>query len=264
MTEMPASSRSESAAHRELKRLALEWAGAHRMILGATEVRLPRSNYRADVVAATPRVKSANAFTAIFECKVSRADFLRDSAPERGAVETIAGLSERLAALRAMIAGHRPDLRRGTELFSEFDAFDLRGLRHDTHDRLEAELRLAQRKLYECTKFAKLGRWRAANLLYIVAEEGLFAPFELPVDWGLLVRRGSTLELVTKPCLRETTAEERIALLERIASVLSARERKSYGVALPMFARETSLVARPAGSEADSVQKKRPANEAGR
>src|ERR1700712_1454829 len=226
MNEMTISSRSESAAHRTLKRLALEWARTQRMILGATEVRLPRANYRADVVTATPRVLSPNAFTAVFECKVSRADFLRDAAPEEGAMKTIAGLSDRLSSLRALIGGHRPDLRRGEELFPEFDAVDLRGLRHVTHDALETELRIAQRKFHEGTKFAKLCRWRAASLLYLVAEADLFAPFELPVGWGLLVRRGEELELVVRPCLRDTTPEERVALVERIASVVAVRERK--------------------------------------
>ncbi len=226
MEERSASSCSESAAHRALKRLALEWAGARRMILGATAVRLPRANYRADVVAATPRALSSNGVTAVFECKVSRADFLRDSAPEAGAAEAIERLSERLATLRALIAGHRPDLRRGEELFPEFDAVDLRGLRHDTHAALETELRVAQRKFYEGTKFAKLWRWRSASLLYLVAEEGLFAPRELPGGWGLLVRRDAGLELAVKPCLRDTTPEERVALIERIASAGASRERR--------------------------------------
>ncbi len=211
--------RAESAAHRELKRLALEWARMHRLLIAATEVRLPRSGYRADVAAATPRVLSANAFTAVFECKASRADFLRDSAREAGAAELLVRMSERLMALRALIGGHRPDLRRREELFPELDAVDLRGLRHETHEQLQAEFQAAQRKLHEGTKFAKLARWRAASLLYVVAEEGLFAPHELPDGWGLLVRRGATLELSVNPCLRETTPAERVALVERIAAV---------------------------------------------
>lgn len=141
MTEV--AGHGESAAHRELKRLALEFAMMHRLRLAATEVRLPRSGYRADVAAATPRALSAGALTAVFECKVSRVDFLRDSAPEAGAAENIARLRKRLAALRELIAGHRPDLRRGEELFPEFDAIDLRGLRHETHAHLEAELHAA-------------------------------------------------------------------------------------------------------------------------
>jgi len=107
-----AASRSESAAHRGLKQLALAWARSQRLVLAATEVRLPRSNYRADVAAATPRSLHANARTAVFECKVSRADFRRDSAREKGEAERLAELAQRLSALRALIGGHRPDLLR--------------------------------------------------------------------------------------------------------------------------------------------------------
>jgi hypothetical protein len=210
---------AESEAHLNLKRLALAWARNYRLVLAAAEVRLPRSHYRADVAAATPRALSDGASTAVFECKASRADFLRDSAPEAGATRHIAGLTERLAALRALIAAHRPDLRRGDELFAEFDAYDLRGLKHDTHDRLAEELRAAQAKLHAGTKFAKLGRWRAASLLYVVAEEGILQAHEIPDGWGLLVRRGEVLELLLRPGLNPTTPEERVALVERIAAV---------------------------------------------
>lgn len=202
---------------------------AHRLRLAATEVRLPRSGYRADVAAATPRALNTNALTAVFECKASRADFLRDGAPEAGAAESIARLRKRLAALRELIAGHRPDLRRGDELFPEFEAIDLRGLRHETHAHLEAGLHAAERKLHEGTKFAKLARWRAASLLYLVAEEELCDPRELPDGWGLLVRRNEVLELAVKPCLRDTTPAERVAFVERIAAMAAAREQRVDG-----------------------------------
>lgn len=221
----PAGNRSETAAHLELKRLTLAWAGARRLLLAATEVRLPRSGYRADVVAATPRSLAPNACTAVFECKAARADFLRDSAREAGAAELLVRMSERLMALRALIGAHRPDLRQHEELFPEFDAVDLRGLRHETHERLQAEYRAAQRKLHGGTKFAKLARWRAASLLYVVAEEGVVRLHEVPDGWGLLVRRGEGLELLLKPCLNETTPEERVAVVERIAAVAGRRER---------------------------------------
>lgn len=213
---MSAAGGSESAAHRYLKQLALNWARAHRLVLAATEVRLPRARYRADVAAATPRVLAGNACTAVFECKASRADFLRDSAAED---ETrVAALAARLEALRALIAVHRPDLRRGEELFAEFEAYDLRDLRHDTHDRLTVELRAAQTKLHEGTKFAKLARWRAASLLYVVAEPDILVPHELPDGWGLLRRQGATLQLERRPCFNDTGPAERVALLERIAA----------------------------------------------
>lgn len=221
----PARRRSETDAHLELKRLALAWAAERRLLLAATEVRLPRSGYRADVAAATPRVLSENAVTAVFECKASRSDYLRDSAREAGAAELLVRMSERLMSLRALIGAHRPDLRQHEELFPEFDAVDLRGLRHETHERLQTEYRIAQRKLHEGTKFAKLARWRAASLLYIVSEAGVLRQHEVPDGWGWLVRKGDTLELLVKPCRNETTPEERVAVVERIAAVAGVRER---------------------------------------
>jgi len=209
--------RAESEAHGELKEMALQWAREHRLLLGGVEVRLPRSNYRADAAAATPRVLSDNAVTAVFECKVSRADFLRDSAAEAETARTVARLNRRLIALRELIGSHRPDLRRGEELFPEFDAYDLRGLRHETHDRLVAQLRIAQHKLHDGTKFSRLLRWRAASFLYLVVPAGLITPNEVPEGWGLLERDGDTLTLSLKPCLNVTTPAERVALLERIA-----------------------------------------------
>ena len=243
---MTAPGTSESPAHRELKRLALAWAAARRLVLGATEVRLPRSNYRADVAAATPRSLSANAFTAVFECKASRADFLIDSAPEKGAREEIAGLRTRLTALRGLIASHRPDLRRSEELFAEFDAYDLRGLRHETHDELSAALRIAERKFLEGTKFARLFRWRSASLLYLVTEDELLDPTELPEGWGWLVRRGDALELRARPCLRDTTPAERVALVERITAALAARERVRAAAALSGCSGTTPAATPPA------------------
>jgi hypothetical protein len=242
LVEAAASPAGESRAHRELKRLALEWALAHRLVLGGTEVRLPRSNYRADVAAAMPRVLSAAACTAVFECKASRLDFKRDAASERATKAAVDELRTRLAALREALALHLPDLRRGEELFPDFEAVDLRGVRHDTHTRLTRELRAAECRLLEGTKFARLARWRAATLLYLVAEPDVVAPCEVPDGWGLLERAGGALVLRVKPCLHETTAEERVALVERIAAATTAQTRKTFGLAWPDSRRRESKV----------------------
>lgn len=213
-----AGARGESLAHRALKELAVTWARAHRLMLCGTEVRLPRSGYRADVAAATPRILSDAACTAVFECKASRADFRRDAADEAAATAEVLELRVRLAALREAIGVHRPDLRRGEELFPQFEAIDLRGVRHDTHARLTRQLRAAEVRMLEGTKFAKLARWRAATLLYLVAEPDVVAAAEVPDGWGLLERVGDALRLRVKPCLNETTAVERVAFVERIAA----------------------------------------------
>ena len=230
----------ESDAHRALKALAAEWAVQHRLTLYAAEVRLPRSAYRADLAACTPRIASSLAFTAVFECKASRSDFLRDAAPETATAAELNELIHRLAELRCLIAAHRPDLRRGEELFPAFDCWDLRGLRHTTHDQLTRRLRAAQRKLHDGTKFAKMARWRSASLLYAVTEPGVLHPWELPEGWGWLERSGDGLLLRAKPCLQVTTAAERIALLERIAAVTAGREARRLGLLRPDWIKSES------------------------
>ncbi len=227
----------ESAAHAALKRLAVEWALAHRLSLCSTEVRVPRCNYRADVAAATPRIAATNAATAVFECKASRSDFLRDGGDERATRAEVASLTERVRALRDLIGQHRPDLRLGEELFPEFEAVDLRGVRHDTHQRLTTRLRTAQNRLLEGTKFARIARWRCASLLYLVSEDGILDQREVPDGWGLLVREGDVLTLRIRPCFNPTTTEERVAFLERIAAAASRESSRGMGLLLKAEAR---------------------------
>jgi hypothetical protein len=111
---MPA---GETPAHVLLKGLALRWAREHRLPLAAAEVRIPRSGYRADAVAASAHPAAAAGRVAVFECKQAREDLLRDCADEPGLQRRARELGARLAELRALIGGHRPDLRRGETLF---------------------------------------------------------------------------------------------------------------------------------------------------
>ena len=209
--------RPETDAHLNLKRLALAWAQQEGFALCAAEVSLPRCPYRADIAAATARISSPRARVAVFECKQSRSDWLRDSAPEGDTRLRAQAVAERLRLLRELVAAHRPDLRRGEALFAEFDSYDYRGLRHATLHRLEAELGALQRKLSGSVKFDRLGRYPACDLRYLVTEDGLAAEHEIPVGWGWLVRAGDALELRAKPVLTPCGAATRIAVLERIA-----------------------------------------------
>ncbi|MCX6954109.1 MAG: hypothetical protein NTV51_18320 [Verrucomicrobia bacterium] len=199
-----------------MKRLALAWARANGFAVAACEVRVPKSGYRADVAACS---RGEGRRTAVFECKQARADLLKDARREDEARRHVTELSERLAKLEELIGGHRPDLRKGESLFAEFDAWDFSGLEHVTHRKVVADLAMWQERLLSGTKFAKLWRWRAADFLYLVNEEGIFAEAEIPAGWGLLVRRGDTLELVRRPVWTEAAEMQRIALLENIALV---------------------------------------------
>jgi hypothetical protein len=69
-------------------------------------------------------------------------------------------------------------------------------------------------------------------LLYLVCEEGISEPSEIPDGWGLLIRCGEELHLRHKPCLHEITLEQRVQLLERIAATASGQTRKKLGITL--------------------------------
>jgi hypothetical protein len=223
--------RGETEAHRALKKLALAWAGAHRLPLSGVEVRVPKSPYRADVAAASRHPAADDGIVAVFECKQARADFLRDEADEPAVRLEATAIASRLAALKSLIGVHRPDLRRGESLFAEFDDYDFRDLRHPTLHALERKLDLLQGKLVESVKFARLHRYNAADYLYLVTENEVVAPHEIPCGWGWLVRRDQGLELRQPPVRHATTPAQRLAWLESIAAAGARATRKTNGLA---------------------------------
>ena len=77
---------------------------------------------------------------------------------------------------------------------------------HRGYARLLRELRALQNRLYGCTKFDKLIRYRCANLFFLVLPEELFRDPEIPVGWGALVESNGALTLARKPIWHETTA----------------------------------------------------------
>ena len=79
---------------------------------------------------------------------------------------------------------------------------------HRGYARLLRELRALQNRLYDCTKFEKLIRYRCANLFFLVLPEQLFRDPEIPVGWGALVESNGKLILARKPVWHETTARK--------------------------------------------------------
>lgn len=218
----------ETVAHARLKQLALDWAAANGFPIGTAEVRLPHSGFRVDVAAYRPARRSTAAATIVFECKQARADLLKDARAEEPTRWRLAELLARRAKLEALLGEHRPDLRRGETLFPEFDAFDFSLLRHETYAALQAEIAKLQTRSVHGVKFDRMFRYHAADLLYLVAEDGIFAPDEIPVGWGLLVRRNNALALERKPARLEPTPDSRLRLrlLENIALAATRRPAK--------------------------------------
>ncbi len=218
---MPA---SESVRHRELKRLALGWAMERGFRVAAAEVSVP--NVRAVLDVAACRIESRGAAggvtaTAVFECKQSRADFIRDSRSRAALVARLAELDARRLRVEGMLRPFYLSLRHGDSLFAELDGCDFIRTGDECYLRLLAEIGRLTARLHAQTKFDDLRRWGAANLFYVVAEPELFAAHELPAGWGLLVRKDERLELTKRPVWHEIAAAKQLTLLQRTAVAAS-------------------------------------------
>ncbi|BET65089.1 hypothetical protein ASA1KI_00070 [Opitutales bacterium ASA1] len=230
----------ESERHRELKRRALVWARANGFALCATEVRIPRSGFRADV-AACARVGHGSAAcgeTAIFECKQARADLLRDTAVETRARARLKDVVARRRDLEAALGVHLPDLRRGESLFPEYDGIRDEEVRHEGLRALVREERTLRGKLFAGTKFDRLRRYGCADRHYLVVHAGVLAPHEGPPGWGVLEAEGEEgLATSVLPARLETHASVRLALLQAVASVGTRLCDAQFGIDAETLAR---------------------------
>lgn len=223
---------SETPQHLNLKRLALQWGQQNGWFACALETRMPKSPYRADIAAYRPEKGNMVGITAIFECKQSRTDFLKDSYGASATLDRLKRLEERRLNLERLLKVHHPSLRNGDSLFPEYQSFDFGKLEHKTYRKVAAEVASLKNRLYSNTKFDKVARWKCANLLYLVVEDGILKPHEVPSGWGLLVRREGQLELSIKPTWQEVPEDLRVALLQRIAVAGTRRLNRELGVML--------------------------------
>jgi len=180
------------------------------------EVTLPNCRYRADVATCRWRQNKIGS-TAIFECKQALCDLRRDNCHSEAARRRLEAICERRQLLETRLRTHYPSLRNGDSLFPEFDSQNFSAIGHRGYARLLRNLRGLQNRLYDCTKFDKLIRYRCANLFFIVLPEQLFRESEVPVGWGALVESDGALTLARNPIWQDAAAEDRIRLLHRIA-----------------------------------------------
>jgi hypothetical protein len=220
----------ETANHVRLKALALGWAQTNGFAIAGVEVHVPKSGYRADVAASG---RGATARTAVFECKQSRADLLKDAHGEAATRERLAQLAQRRRTLEELLAMHRPDLRRGEALWPEYDSWDFSSLEHHAYRGVLTEIDTVQRRVLRGTKFSKMFRYRCADHLYLVVEDGIFAEAEIPAGWGLLVRCSDELRLARPPANLDAAIAQRTALLEAIALANTRALNRAVGVVLP-------------------------------
>ena len=206
----------ETATHERLKRVALLWAQAQGYAACAFEVSLPRCRYRADIAAYRPGPNGIGS-TAIFECKQALSDLRRDNCCVSAAHARLEIVQRRRQTLEKHLRVHYPILRVADTLFPEFDSHDFAAIGHRGYTRVLRELAALQKRLYDCTKFETLLRYRCANLFFLVVTDQLYDEAEIPAGWGALVESEGTLSLLRKPVWHENTPESRLGLLERVA-----------------------------------------------
>ena len=240
-------SASESQAHLELKRLALIWAQANGYPIAACEVSLPNLQFRLDVGAYRPGSRreaqrdvrlamnrsariAAVGVSAIFECKASRPDLVRDCRSAARLIERMKTLTERRAAMERLLKIHFPSLRNGDGLWPEYETVAFDAAEHAPYRRIVKELTTLSRQLHGQTKMESLMKWEAANLHYLVVEPSLVKPHEIPVGWGLLVRESGRLELAVRPQWCEVSEATRLHFLHRLAAAGTKATNREAGV----------------------------------
>jgi len=217
MAEEVKSRRGETAAHAGLKRLALLWAQARSYSVCAFEVQLPRCRFRADLAAYRPNGKEIGT-TAIFECKQALPDLRRDNGCSIATAKRLEKVFQRRQGLEKNLRIHYPALRISDSLFSDFDSHNFAAIKHSGYARVLRELSALQNRLFDCTKFERLIRYRCANLFFLVVSNQLFREREIPFGWGALIESEGELVPVRKPLWHDVTSANRLKLLERIAA----------------------------------------------
>ena len=231
----PTATRGETARHLGLKGLAAQWAFEQGLSVVAPEVSFPHRRFRVDVAAcaptrkvpsrkAVPHVSSILKAAVVFECKQGRGDLIRDNKSRASLGERLKTLESRRQHLETLLHVHLPHLGNGDSLFPEFDSYRLREHKHAGYQKLLRDIRIAKRGVFDGTKFDRLLSYRVANLHYLVVEEKLVEAHELPMGWGLLVRREDRLDLVMKPQWQAIGVEEQLVFLQRISAKKSVFE----------------------------------------
>lgn len=245
----------ESPTHLELKRLALIWAQANGYAIAACEVALPNLRFRLDVGAYRPgvhrelredaRLKTkrlvrapAIGVVSVFECKASRADFIRDSRNSERLLARIKVLTERRHTLESLLKIHYPTLHHGDGLWPEYHTFDFSGTEHAPYRKVIRELQTLGGQLHGQTKLHHLMQWQSANLHYLVVEPNLLKDYEMPIGWGLLARDGDRLLLRQPPEWRNVDESARLGFLHRLAVAGTKATNREAGVDYASIANE--------------------------
>src|SRR5205085_7769444 len=223
---MKAKRNGETDAHARLKQLALIFAQQNGYSVCALEVSLPRCRYRADVAAYRPGKSSSSSessslsvgTTAVFECKQCLVDLRRDNGCTATTQRRLEKVHARREVLERNLRVHYPALRVHDSLFAEFDSHNFEAIDHRGYKQVLRQTRALQNRLFDCTKFEKLIRYRCANLFFLVLPQKLIRESEIPIGWGALIESNAEkLELIRKPTWHDVDPKQQLQMLERIS-----------------------------------------------
>ena len=240
MDQRITSRNGETEAHARLKRLALFFAQQNGYTACATEVSLPRCRYRADVAAYRPSKSSSQSSslsvgtTAVFECKQCLVDLRRDNGCTTTTRARLEKVHARRETLERNLRVHYPALRIPDSLFAEFDPHNFAAIEHRGYKQVLRQTRALQNRLFDGAKFETLLRYRCANLFFLVLSEECFREAETPIGWGALVETNGDLILARKPVWHDSTADQSLRVLERIARAATRVLNKNAGI-MPAF-----------------------------
>ncbi|MEK0446266.1 MAG: hypothetical protein RLZZ399_1587 [Verrucomicrobiota bacterium] len=232
--------RGAVARHERLQRYAFRWALEQGFKVAALDVPVSRIGGRLDVAACkfepVRRRRGTNVLRAasviVFECKADRDDFLRDARSEEETRRELESLQKRRAQWEAALRRDFPTLREGETLFPEYDVYRFEEVGGAQYGDLMREIGELSQRLYVRSKFAKLARWKAGNLQYVVAESGVVRPEELPLGWGLLEPHVGGAEVVVKAVWQDVPDANRWLVAMNVAeAVTQAFERAAMGLA---------------------------------
>jgi len=213
----------ESNSHRRLKELTLLWAYGHGYRCCAMEVHAPRSSYRVDVAGVRIDRNSGISTVAVFECKQSRNDLLRDNRRRDELRNRLAQLQERRSKLEALLSVHYPSVRMPDSLFPEWASFDFMALDHHGYRQTIRKIGQVQRQLLQNIKFDLVTHYQLANLHYLVTPIAMIDPGEVPIGWGFLEVKpdGAVIETALPTRFNQAGTSDWVI---RIAQALTARE----------------------------------------
>jgi hypothetical protein len=183
----------------------------------------------AETAATTTRLNIGT--TAIFECKQCLVDLRRDNRCAATTTRRLDKVHARREILERNLRVHYPALRVHDSLFAEFDSHNFEAIDHRGYKHVLRQTRALQNRLFDCTKFETLIRYRCANLFFLVLPRELFREPEIPIGWGALIESNGALELVRKPVWHDAPDQDRLAFLERIARAGTRAANRQLGIA---------------------------------